>query len=79
MKYIEGFNMLYDVRQFHVPIEMTATNLTRLVGGSHSDTNGSTAYFAKLKHIIAIWDGFSTNVDTCNQKKGPFSVDILKS
>lgn len=43
---------------------MTATNLTSATGGSHSDTNGSTAYLAKLKQIIAICDGFKTNVDT---------------
>lgn len=49
---------------FNLPIEMTATSLTRACGGSHSATNGSTAYLAKLRHIIAICDGFSTNVDT---------------
>lgn len=47
---------------------MTATSLTSEWGGSHSDTNGSTAYFAKLKQIMAICDGFSTNVDTWNKQ-----------
>lgn len=35
-----------------------------MVGGSHSETNASTAYCANDKQMIAICDGFSTNVDT---------------
>lgn len=35
-----------------------------MTGGSHSVTNASTAYCAKDKHIIAICDGFKTNVET---------------
>ena len=34
------------------------------MGGSHSDTNASTAYCAKDKHMMAICEGFNTNVDT---------------
>lgn len=41
-----------------------ATILTTATGGSHSDTNASTAYWANERQIIAIWDGFNTNVDT---------------
>lgn len=45
-----------------LPIANRATILTTISGGSHSVTNASTAYFPKLKQIIAIWDGFSTKV-----------------
>lgn len=41
-----------------------ATILTTIVGGSHSDTNASTAYWANDRQMIAIWEGFSTSVDT---------------
>lgn len=51
-----------------LPIASSATILTIITGGSHSDTNASTAYWANDKHIIAICDGFSTNVDTHENK-----------
>lgn len=69
-KNLKTLKLSYDIvtelsqSSSYLPIEMTATSLTRALGGSHSATNGSTAYLAKLRHIIAICDGFSTNVDT---------------
>lgn len=47
-----------------VPIANRATIFTIIIGGSHSETKASTAYWANERHIIAIWDGLSTNVDT---------------
>lgn len=41
-----------------------ATILTMATGGSHSETNASTAYWANERQIIAICDGFNTNVET---------------
>ena len=43
---------------------MRATSLTTMSGGSHSVTNASTAYLAKLRQIMAIWEGFRTRVET---------------
>lgn len=51
-----------------LPIASSATILTTDVGGSHSVTNASTAYCAKERQIIAICDGFRTNVDTHENK-----------
>lgn len=45
-----------------LPIASRATILTTISEGSHSVTNASTAYFPKLRQMIAIWDGFSTRV-----------------
>lgn len=42
----------------------TATTLTTLLGGSHSVTKASTAYLEKLRQMMASCDGFSTSVDT---------------
>lgn len=39
-----------------------ATIFTTDSGGSHSVTNASTAYFPKLRQIIAICEGFRTRV-----------------
>lgn len=39
-----------------------ATIFTTISGGSHSVTKASTAYFPKLRQIMAIWEGFSTKV-----------------
>lgn len=41
-----------------------ATIFTTTTGGSHSDTNASTAYWANDRQMMAICDGFSTSVDT---------------
>ena len=51
-----------------VPIATNATILTTAIGGSHSCTNASTAYWANDKQMIAICDGFNTNVDTHENK-----------
>lgn len=53
----------------NLPIAKIATILTTDDGGSHSDTKASTAYWAKDKHIIAICEGFNTNVDTHEKRK----------
>ena len=53
----------------HLPIARIATIFTTLSGGSHSDTNASTAYCANDRQMIAIWDGFSTSVDTHENRK----------
>jgi len=41
----------------------TAAIFTTQSGGSHSSKNASTAYLAKLKHIMATCDGLSISVD----------------
>lgn len=46
----------------YLPIASNAVILTTISGGSHSVTKASTAYLPKLRHIIAICDGFNTNV-----------------
>ena len=53
---------------FYLPIATNATILTTDIGGSHSETKASTAYCANERQIIAIWDGFNTNVDTHENK-----------
>lgn len=52
-----------------IPIANSPTNLTTMIGGSHSETNASTVYCAKDKQMMAICDGFKTNVDTHENKK----------
>lgn len=47
---------------YDLPIVNNATILTTVSGGSHSATNASTAYLPKLKHMMAICEGFSTRV-----------------
>lgn len=47
----------------------TATIFVTEGGGSHSWTNASTVYLAKLKQIIAICDGFNTSVETHEKRK----------
>lgn len=51
-----------------LPIDSSATNLIMNIGGLHSDINGSTAYCANERQIIAICDGFKTKVDTHENK-----------
>lgn len=53
----------------NLPNASNATIFTTISGGSHSLTKASTAYFPKLKQIIAIWEGFSTNVLAHENKK----------
>jgi hypothetical protein len=48
----------------YLPIANKATIFTTTDGGSHSETNASTAYWANDKQIMAICDGFKTSVDT---------------
>lgn len=52
----------------NLPIANNATILTTDIGGSHSDTNASTAYCANERQIMAICDGFKTKVDTHENK-----------
>lgn len=47
----------------------TDTALTATSGGSHSVTNASTAYLAKLRQMMAICEGFSTSVDAQENRK----------
>uniref|UniRef100_A0A182LSU8 Uncharacterized protein n=1 Tax=Anopheles culicifacies TaxID=139723 RepID=A0A182LSU8_9DIPT len=64
----------------HLPIARIATIFTTLSGGSHSDTNASTAYCANDRHMIAIWDGLRTSVDTHeNRKAGQAPNASIKS
>uniref|UniRef100_A0A182J8M1 Uncharacterized protein n=1 Tax=Anopheles atroparvus TaxID=41427 RepID=A0A182J8M1_ANOAO len=53
----------------HLPIARIATIFTTPSGGSHSDTNASTAYCANDRQMIAIWDGLSTSVETHENRK----------
>lgn len=60
----------------YLPIATNATILTTDIGGSHSETNASTAYCANERQIIAICDGFKTNVDTHENRNagaGPYA------
>ena len=45
-----------------LPTASRATIFTTISGGSHSVTKASTAYFPKLRQMIAICDGFKTSV-----------------
>lgn len=45
-----------------LPIARRATILTTISGGSHSVTKASTAYFPKLRQMMAIWEGLRTSV-----------------
>lgn len=56
--------MLRLLRSRYLPIANIATIFTTDSGGSHSDTKASTAYCAKDRQMMAIWEGFSTNVET---------------
>lgn len=49
-------------------IDNIATIFTTKSEEPHSSTNASTAYLAKLKHIIATCDGFNINVDIQENK-----------
>jgi hypothetical protein len=46
------------------PMASSATILTTMLGGLHSDTNASTAYWANDRQMMAICEGFNTNVET---------------
>ena len=46
------------------PIARSPTILTTMLGGSHSDTNASTAYWANERQMMAICEGFNTRVET---------------
>lgn len=52
------------LKVLYLPMARTATILTTLLGGSHSETKASTAYLEKLRQMMASCDGFSTNVET---------------
>lgn len=60
----DWMNVSMQIEGWYIPTANNATILTTINGGSHSETNASTAYCANDKQMIAICDGFNTNVDT---------------
>lgn len=58
------YKLEIDASRSIVPIANSPTILMTITGGSHSVTNASTAYCANDKQMMAICDGFSTSVDT---------------
>ena len=49
---------------FHSPTVVTPMTLRMMVGGAHSTVKASAMYSAKLRQMMANWEGLMMMVDT---------------